>query len=300
MSEYVDHTLRLDVDLFDDDLDVTIDEDDDLLDDDDDDDLFDDDDDDDLFDDDDDDDLLDDDDDDDLLDDDDDDDLLDDDDDFLNADLDSDDDILASPDHSQAGAAVSYVNFEPTSVDMKDVVGNVVEDMANWHVQEGNTCAVCAQEFVLEGLTGNEFDMNELRELAEENGWYNINGTPGNCVGNLLEHYGLDVERGYGISVQDMQNCLENGGKVIVGVDADELWSGQNEEWFFPGRDVDHAVQLVGFDHSDPDNPMVILNDSGVANGCGATVPLDVFNDAYEDSGRFAVMAYAPQEGEFA
>lgn len=57
--------------------------------------------------------------------------------------------------------------------------------------------------------------------------------------------------------------------------------------------DADHAVQVTGIDMSNPDQPMVILNDPGAANGGGAMVPVDAFVDAWEDSGCFMVEAYA-------
>ena len=44
------------------------------------------------------------------------------------------------------------------------------------------------------------------------------------------------------------------------------------------------------FDRSDPEHPMVILNDSGHVNGQGAMVPLDEFVDAWDDSNNLAVI----------
>ena len=46
---------------------------------------------------------------------------------------------------------------------------------------------------------------------------------------------------------------------------------------------MNHAVQVIGIDYSNPDEPMVILNDSGTPDGCGEMVPLDTFLDAWED-----------------
>ena len=198
---------------------------------------------------------------------------------------------ILGPHQGALGGAINYENFDPEQTDMDDVIGDVEEDMSNWHEQEGNTCAVVAQEFVLEALTGQEFDMDELRELAEENGWYD-DGTPMWDVGNLCEHYGLQVDKFTGGTINDIEDCLNNGGKVIVSVDSDEVWNGGNDELFFPGTDADHALQVIGFDYSDPDNPMVILNDSGVANGCGAMISMENFEDAWNDSGCFMVTVY--------
>lgn len=200
----------------------------------------------------------------------------------------------------QDGAAIdgcvpTYENFDPDNADSDDIIGNPADSMDSWHWQEASdSCAVAAQEFALETLTGQEFDEADLRDLAEENGWYAPGGgTPIEDVGNILEHMGLNVNRSEGNDISDIEECLENGGQVIIGVDSDELWFGENDDVFGPGMDADHAVQVIGIDRSDPDEPMVILNDSGVANGCGAMVPLDLFMDAWEDSNCFMVEAYA-------
>lgn len=193
-----------------------------------------------------------------------------------------------------AGNAPAYENFDPADSDDPGVIGDPAEAMENWHSQETNSsCAVASQEFVLETLTGREFSEAELRDLAEQNGWYDPNGgTPMDDVGNILEHMGLDVVKSQGNSIDDIERCLANGGEVIVGVDSSEIWDGEDDDFFGPGMDADHAVQVIGIDRSNPDDPMVILNDSGCANGCGALVPLDEFMDAWEDSGCFMVEAF--------
>lgn len=196
-------------------------------------------------------------------------------------------------DDIQAGESGAYNVFDYDFDDDDDgMIGTPEADMDEWHVQETNsTCAVAAQEFVLEQLTGESFEESDLMELAEEMGWYD-GGTAPADVGNILEYYGLDVEKSWGGTIDDIADCLNNGGKVIVGVDSSEMWDGVNDDFFAPGIAADHAIQVTGIDRSDPGNPMVIINDSGVANGCGAAVPLDLFMDAWEDSGCFMVEAY--------
>lgn len=192
--------------------------------------------------------------------------------------------------------APGYVEFfDPDNASQEDVIGNPAEDMENWHPQEtGSSCAVASQEFILEELSGLEFEESDLRDMAERNGWYDPNGgTPMDDVGKLLEHMGVEVERSQGNDVKDLEECLANGGKVIVAVDSGEIWYGEEDDAFGPGMGADHAIQVIGIDYSDPDEPMVIVNDSGTANGCGAMIPLDTFMDAWEDSGCFMVEAYA-------
>jgi hypothetical protein len=184
-------------------------------------------------------------------------------------------------------------HFDPYQSDMDDIIGNPAESMTVYHTQETATsCAVASQEFVLDQLTGKDYTEAQLRNLAEDNGWYTPEGgTPMYDVGELLRSQGLDVESDCGNSLSDIVNCLENGGAVIVGVDAYEVYGVGND--FGPGMDANHALQVIGIDQSDPGNPMVILNDPGTENGAGAMVPMHQFMDAWADSDNYMVEAYA-------
>lgn len=179
------------------------------------------------------------------------------------------------------------------------IAGDPAAQMENWHLQEtDSTCAVACQEFVLEFLTGKEYTEDELREIAEEHGWYD-RGTAIEDVGKILEHEGITVEREWNEDISDIEEALAKGDCVIVALDADEIWTDDHTDlqledmYAIPGTGADHAVQVIGIDRTDPDNPMVILNDSGHPGGCGAMIPLDQFIDAWEDSGFFACYAYA-------
>lgn len=188
-----------------------------------------------------------------------------------------------------APAYDGYESYDPTDSD--GVIGDPTDAMESWHSQTGNTCAVVSQEFILEDILDREFDEDELRELAEENGWYN-NGTAPEDVGNLLEYYGIETQRSEGNSFEDLRDSLADGNKIIVAVDSDELWNGQSNDFFGPGMDADHAIQVVGIDESDPDDIKIIINDSGVANGQCVEVPVDQFMEAWEDGNGFMVEAF--------
>jgi hypothetical protein len=171
-----------------------------------------------------------------------------------------------------------------------------------WHQQtHPDTCAVVSQEFVLEELTGKEFDEDQLREIAMENGWYTPGGgTSPDNVGNLLEYFGLDVAKYDSATVDNIEDALAGGDKVIVAIDADEIWTPGQDEFDdeilgdlqgIPGSDANHAVEVIGIDRSDPEHPMVILNDPGHPGGEGAMIPLDEFEDAWADSNNYIVTA---------
>lgn len=165
-----------------------------------------------------------------------------------------------------------------------ELVGNPNSDIENWHEQTyPDTCAIVSQEFILDELTGMDFTEEQLRQEAINKGYYSPGyGTPQEDVGRLLEDYGFEVERTQGNTLEDLSVKLENGDKVLVSLDADEIWNLGQEDYqedylddysessgCIPGQDCNHAVQVIGIDYSDRNNPMVILNDPGSPNSQG-------------------------------
>lgn len=173
-------------------------------------------------------------------------------------------------------------------------------DINLWHQQHhDDTCAIVSQEFILESLTGHNFSENELMQEAYHNGWYIPGGgTPLAHVGDLIEAHGIAIDRGQGYTIHDLESKLEHGEKVIVGVNGNDIWNPHTPSFFetllsdipfMPGQHADHAVQVVSFDRSNPDNPIVVLNDSGTPDGAGERVSLAVFERAWSTSDHFMV-----------
>lgn len=177
-------------------------------------------------------------------------------------------------------------NFEASESDPEQVAGDPEGSMEYWEYQGStNRCAVYSQKFIIEQLTGEEIDIDEIVEVATENGWFSEDG--GTSILNLnklIEYYGVDSDISQYNSIEDIEECLENGGLVEVAIDADEIWYGENDDFYVPNDGANHAVEVIGVDRTDPENPVVILNDSGNPNGCGVEIPLDTFIDAWEDS----------------
>lgn len=184
-----------------------------------------------------------------------------------------------------------------------DYIGEPPMDaMTHWHLQESpDTCAVAAQEFVLDDITGVDHSEAELVSIAEANGWYTPGGgTAPDDVGKLLDCFGVPTETQHGASVDDLAAALAEGKHVIVGVDSGELAhpggydpdDPLDQYPGIPGQGADHAVQVIGIDNSDPANPMVVLNDPGRPDGQGGGVPLSIFAEAWEDSGNLLVTAW--------
>lgn len=198
---------------------------------------------------------------------------------------------------------VVYIDYETDTLiaansDAACVVGNL-GDAENWHWQgQTNDCAVVSQEMILDSFGkefGIDFTQEQLVEIASANGWYD-NGTPMMHMGSLLEAHGIPVEQGFGGTLETLSERLEQGEKVIVSLDADEIWtSEQDAAWedyqgdSIPGQDPNHAVQVIGIDYSNPDSPMVILNDPGHPEGGEMKIPAEQFINAWDDSGNYMV-----------
>lgn len=176
-------------------------------------------------------------------------------------------------------------NFDPSQADPDAVSGNPEEAMNVWEFQgDTNRCALYSQKFIIEQLSGQDIDIEDVADVATSHGWFSEDeGTPLLNMAKILDHYGIDNEMSFNNSVDDLKDCLDAGRKIIVSIDADEIWYGEQDNLFTPVDGANHAVEVIGIDSSDPDQPMVILNDSGNPNGCGEAVPLDTFRASWED-----------------
>lgn len=158
-----------------------------------------------------------------------------------------------------------------------------------------DTCAIKSQQLILNDF-GVQCTEDDLVRISIDHGWYTGNGTLMPDVGNLLENAGISCTRQDNANVFDLVNELSQGHKIIVGVDADELWyddsfKGKFTNWlndFFHGDTPNHALIVAGIDTSDPDNIQVILTDPGMGDYCKA-YPIDQFMDAWSDSNCYMV-----------
>jgi hypothetical protein len=177
--------------------------------------------------------------------------------------------------------------------------GNPVQDAHYWKQQQGdNSCAVVAQLSIYEAITGQDISEAEACEIAQANGWFDQQmGTNPQDVGKLLNALGIPTTQSYDASLSDIAKGLEQGDKIIVGLDASEIWSpakdpstGQPLEQSNAG----HAVWVTGIEQAADGSINLILNDSGSPNGQMATVSAEDFLNAWQDYGNFLVIADAP------
>lgn len=192
--------------------------------------------------------------------------------------------------HEYASISATYSwelpQYVPGENYPQGVCGDPASSMQYWEYQEeSGPCALYSQKFIIEEFTGQSIDINEFTALAESNGWYgNGGGTTALNMGKMLDAYGIENEMSFHNDMGNIEDCLNEGGRVIVAIDADEIWHGEGSDLFSPNSAANHAVEVIGIDYSDPEHPMVILNDSGSRTGCGEMVPLADFVDAWKDS----------------
>ncbi|MEA5577833.1 C39 family peptidase [Anabaena sp. UHCC 0451] len=176
--------------------------------------------------------------------------------------------------------------------------GEPLENVEFWNQQSGqNSCAVVAQISIFESITGVAISEEEACEIAQKNGWFDPdNGTRPSDVGKLLNELGIPTEQKYDARLDDIADALEKGDRVIVALDAHEIW--------YPMRDADdtpieqtnggHAVWVTGIDTQADGSVKIILNDSGHSDGKMAVIDALDFLNAWEDYSNFIVVADAP------
>lgn len=178
-------------------------------------------------------------------------------------------------------------------------IGDPDAQTGYWQHQDlHDNCAVVAQTSIINQYLDHPISQEEATYVAYTNGWYNPgSGTPAEDVGNLFSAYDIPHHSVDHASAFDLASELQQGHRVVVGVNSSELWEehgpmhdlwnwiieafGFNPAQFNP---ADHAISVTGIDRSDPLHPKVIINDSGVPDGAGKAYPLDQFMEAWKGS----------------
>lgn len=160
---------------------------------------------------------------------------------------------------------------------------------------DDHSCALRSQQIVLRDF-GIDIPFKDLERLAKENGVYSDDGTYMIDVGKVLDLAGVDMHQVIGSNMYDLTNELAQGHRVIVGVDANELWYNDSltdklKNWF---DDVtghqggNHALIVAGVEVNpkDPSDVRVILTDPG-SGDLRIEYPMKQFMDAWKDTNCF-------------
>lgn len=176
------------------------------------------------------------------------------------------------------------------------------------NIYQGNqpSCAIRSQEIIMRDY-GIFIPQEELIAYAQRNGWYNpdpeIGGTPRDATGNLLDAVGVETRRYDNASIFDIISELRAGHRVIVSVDADELWI-KNEPKLYKRifgelsnrlndkmddiagvQGANHALIVAGVNvnPANPSDMKVVLIDSGSGDVC-IEYSFKDFKKAWDDS----------------
>lgn len=165
-------------------------------------------------------------------------------------------------------------------------------------------CAIRSQQIILRDY-GIDVSLEELKQFAIQNGWYEDGGgTPMGYVGAIIDACGVGVRQDINCTVYDLVNELAQGHRVIVGVDANELWAdrdgnhiAQTKEFFKDifNEEANHALIVAGVEvnPNDPEDVKVILTDPGTGD-LRIEYTLEQFMDAWEDSNCFMTTTTTP------
>jgi hypothetical protein len=195
-----------------------------------------------------------------------------------------------------------YDPFEPRSSQIEEApheYGEPIRDARvagpNARQEHSDTCAIRCQEFILREFLGYDIPEEKLVEEAIDHGWYDGRGTTPADVGKLLELHGVPVHRYSHANTYNLATELAQGHKVIIGVNAEELWHSDNPVLHsiaaFAGwdsHDPDHAVMVTGIDTTDPKDVKVIVNDPG-SGDVHKEYPLKQFLHAWQASDFYMV-----------
>lgn len=175
------------------------------------------------------------------------------------------------------------------------------------NIWQGNqpTCAIRSQEIILRDY-GIFHTQDELVEFATQNGWFDpdpgTGGTDKYAVGNILDACGIPTKRVDDATIYDIISELKAGHRVIVSVDADELWVKKEPNLFkrlaaqvtnkandkiqdFLGLEgANHALVVAGVNVNpkDPSDISVTLIDSGTGDVC-IEYSFKEFHNAWSD-----------------
>ena len=159
-----------------------------------------------------------------------------------------------------------------------------------WEQQDLDNCAVVAQKMLLDaaGIPNSEGALT-LRAVLDGSLPSLDSGMNASRIGEILERHGVSVHTRPHLTLSEIEELLREGHGLIVLVDADELWFG-DDDTLDRGTGANHAVVLLEIDRTDPDNPVAVMNDSGIPDGAERRVPLETFMDAFADSGNLAIV----------
>lgn len=201
---------------------------------------------------------------------------------------------------------VNTLNSQDMSNNSKTIIygekGENVSDPVYIQQPDDHSCALRSQQIVLRDF-GIDIPFSDLEQIALDCQVYTNEGTYTYDIGKVLQLAGVDMHQTIGNTVDDLINELAQGHRVIVSVDANELWynntiSDKLKNWFEDAighQGGNHALIVAGIEinPSNPNNNKVILTDPG-AGHLRIEYPMEQFKDAWGDSTCFMAATNNP------
>lgn len=186
------------------------------------------------------------------------------------------DDLLNEIDSSDSDS------LKPTSANVIPILSKAARN------NEDNLCAIKCEGYALRAL-GIEVTDEELEQEAKEGGLIKPEGTPLHRIGLLSEKYGLFAARKYNCTINDIILALEKGEIVIAAIDRTELdqtFEEAESNDKAKGKIPNHALVIQSIDIN---NGTIDLVEPGISM-LPQTYPLDVFQNAWNDSANYLVI----------
>ena len=170
------------------------------------------------------------------------------------------------------------------------IVGAEWWDSIFWSEQAFSfNCTVAVAQDILASY-GFSISEGELTEIMLREGLLTEEGGSLATVGATLDYAGIPSHTVMDATIDDVVSELAAGHKVVIPVDSSELWDqsffGRMWDWITDlwGGEADHVVWITEVDMSDPDNPIVTINDTGHPDGQSAQYSLNELRAAWADS----------------
>lgn len=185
------------------------------------------------------------------------------------------------------------------------IYGEAKEDLFDpVYVQQpdDHSCALRSQQIILRDF-GIDIPFKDLEQIALDHGVYTNEGTYTYDIGKVLQLAGVGMHQTEGNSIDDLINELALGHRVIVSVDAHELWYNKTMgekmlNWLKDAIGLqggNHALIVAGVevDLTHPEDSKVILTDPGSGH-LRIEYPMEQFKDAWGDSNCFMAATNNP------
>ena len=157
---------------------------------------------------------------------------------------------------------------------------SVVSD--EWFLQRSSGyCVPASLTEVLSQVTGHRFadESVVVERFAELGKPVTGQGETLADAETVLDSFGVESHVESDATLSALEQYLDDGRAIVVGVNADEIWHGENTAANPTGR-ANHALLITGIDET---RGLVTLSDPGHPDGNNTEVPLDVFKEAWAD-----------------